>query len=401
MRLLLVTQDFPPNTGGIETYSMELAKRFVESSEDFAVMAPSHHDAPQLDENLPFPVYRIPVKNSLLPLAAPFPVMYYMLKKTLAAPFPVMYYMLKTRFDTALHAQWQTSGSSIFSRKLGYPKHIYVAAHARELLISPFNGDSGWISQKLHNRRKKMFSKIDGFFPVSNYTASLLHKEGIPKQKTNVVGNGTDPAVFKPIDTRDLAEQLNVQNKKVILSICRLVPRKGLDLVIKAVAELVKKRKDIVYLIGGTGPDDKKLQSLVSEYELENHVRFLGRIPDHKMAAYYSLGDVFVMPARNEPPDVEGFGIVFLEANSCGTPVIGSKTGGIPDAVVHGETGFLIDNNNLVQLINYLEELLSNPELARSMGAKGRERILQKATWDHVADSILSKMELINEKESR
>lgn len=386
MRLLLVTQDFPPNTGGIETYSMELAKRFVNFAEDFAVMAPSHQNASQIDDTLPFPVYRIPVKNSLLPLAAPFPVMYYMLEK---------------RFDTALHAQWQTSGSSIFSKKMGYPKNIYVAAHARELLISPFNGDSGWFSRKLHSRRKKMFAKIDGFFPVSNYTASLLHKEGIPKHKTHVVGNGTDPSVFKPIDTRDLAEELNVQNQKVILSICRLVPRKGLDLVIKAVAELVKKRKDIVYLIGGTGPDEKKLQSLVSEYELENHVRFLGRIPNHKMAAYYSLGDVFVMPARNEPPDVEGFGIVFLEANSCGTPVIGSKTGGIPDAVVHGETGFLIDNNNLEQLINYLEELLNNPELAHNMGAKGRERILEKATWDHVADSILSRMELINEKVSR
>ena len=321
MRLLLITQDFPPNTGGIETYSFELAKRFYESVEQFAVIAPSHSKSKVLDPSLSFPVYRIPVKNSLLPLAA---------------PFPVMYHAVSQKFDTVFHSQWQTVGASIFSKKMGHPNNIFVAAHARELLISPFYGNSGWFSKKLHNKRKKMFAKIDGFFPVSNYTASLLHKDGIPNYKTHVVGNGTDPTVFKPEDTRKLANDLNVQNKKVILSICRLVPRKGLDLVLKAVSKILDRRKDIMYLIGGTGPDDKRLQSMAVEYGISDNVKFLGRIPDKKMASYYSLSDIFVMPASNEPPDVEGFGIVFLEANSCGTVVIGSKTGGIP--VAHGET---------------------------------------------------------------
>lgn len=378
MRLLLITQDFPPNTGGIETYSFELAKRFHESVDHFAVIAPSHSNSEILDSSLSFQVYRVPVKNSLLPLAA---------------PFPVIYYAVKHKFDTVFHSQWQTAGASILSKKTGNPKNIFVAAHARELLISPFYGNSGWFSKKLHNKRKKMFAKIDGFFPVSNYTATLLHKDEIPNYKTHVVGNGTDPTVFKPKDTRELANELNVKNKKVILSICRLVPRKGLDLVLKAVANILNRRKDIIYLIGGTGPDDKRLKSLVQKYGIGDHVKFLGRIPDQKMAGYYSLSDIFVMPASNEPPDVEGFGIVFLEANSCGTVVIGSKTGGIPDAVSHGETGFLIEDRNLEELIYYLEKLLNNHELAVEMGNKGRERVLEKATWDHVANSILSKMD--------
>ncbi|NGP76779.1 glycosyltransferase family 4 protein [Balneolaceae bacterium YR4-1] len=386
MRLLLVTQDFPPNTGGIETYSFELAKRFVTSVEFFAVIAPTHEDADAFDRKLSFPVYRIPVKNSLLPLVA---------------PFCVIYFMFKNKFDTAFHTQWQTSFASVLSRKAGYPKHIYVAAHARELLLRPFNGDNGWLSEKLHSIRKKLFKSIDGFFPVSNYTASLLHNDGVPQSDTYVVGNGTDPEVFKPKNTATLAEELDIGNKKVILSICRLVPRKGLDLVVEAMQQIVLSNEDVTYLIGGTGPDEGRLRALVTDLGLNDHIRFLGRIPDEKMASYYSMADVFVMPAGNNPPDVEGFGIVFLEANACETVVIGSRTGGIPDAVIHGETGYLIENKNVEQLIDSLLKLLNNEELANQMGKKGRERILREATWDHVSDSLLENMKRINKQSER
>lgn len=383
MRLLLVTQDFPPNTGGIETYCFELAKRFAKSTEHFAVLAPSQKNAKSLDKNLPYSVYRIPVKNSLLPLMI---------------PIPVMYFSMMQKFDTVLHAQWQTVGASVLSKKLGYPKHIYVAAHARELLISPFYGKGGRASGKLHSWRKKLLAKVDGFFPVSKYTASILIEEGISDHKIHVVGNGTDPEVFKPQNTSSLAEELNLSDKKVILTICRLVSRKGIDLVLHALKKVTEQRQDVVYLIGGIGPDEQRLKSLVSEFGLGEYVRFLGRIPDDKMASYYSISDVFVMPASNEPPDVEGFGIVFLEANACGTAVIGSKTGGIPDAVIHGETGYLIDEQNPGQLVDYLIKLLNNKELATKMGVQGRKRILNEATWDSVAASILEKMNLINHR---
>lgn len=386
MRLLLVTQDFPPNTGGIETYCFELARRFVTSTEHFAVLAPSHRDAKSVDHNLAYPVYRIPVKDSLLPLMA---------------PVPEIYHSIKEKFDTVLHAQWQTVGASIWAKKFGYPEHIYVASHARELLISPFAGNEGWVTDKLHHWRKKMFQKADGFFPVSHYTASLLQDDGVSKQKIHVVGNGTDPEVYYPQKTGILRQNLQLDNKKVILTICRLVPRKGIDLVLKALKSIKEQRQDVVYLIGGTGPDEQRLRSLVSELELDDDVQFLGRIPDDKMAAYYSLGNVFVMPARNDPPDVEGFGIVFLEANACETAVIGSNTGGIPDAVIHGETGYLIEENNLNQLTDFLTRLLTDEELARKMGRKGRKRILNEATWDHVAESVLQKMRLINQNQLR
>jgi phosphatidylinositol alpha-1,6-mannosyltransferase len=269
MRLLLVTQDFPPNTGGIETYCFELSKRFSKEVEHFAVIAPSHKDAGPFDSQLPYRVYRIPVKNSLLPLLA---------------PIPVVHFSQKDKFDTILHAQWQTVGASVLSRKLGYPDNIYVSAHARELLISPFYGSGGIASETLHSWRKKLLGKVNGFFPVSEYTASLLYENGIPEQTIHVLGNGTDPELFKPKNSHALAEEFDLSDKQVILTICRLIPRKGIGLVFGGLSYITKKRQDVMYLIGGTGPDKQRLQSLVSQLELENFVRFLGRIPDKRMA---------------------------------------------------------------------------------------------------------------------
>lgn len=383
MRLLLVTQDFLPNTGGIETYCAELAKRFVTSVDDFAVLAPYDKGAKQIDNQLAFPVYRIPAKNSLLPLAA---------------PLPEAFIAVKHQFDTVLHAQWQTLGASLLSKKMGYPDNIYVAAHARELLISPFAGQGGWLSKRLYASRKKMFKKVDGFFPVSNYTASLLRQDGVPDDKISVISNGTDPNRFAPQNTKEFAEELGLVGKKVMLTICRLVPRKGIDLVLSALRKIKEEVPEVMYLIGGNGPDKQRLQSLVTEWELGSHVRFLGRVPDEEMADYYSLADVFVMPARNDPPDVEGFGIVFLEANACGTPVIGSRTGGIPDAIVDGQTGYLVDEGNSEELIQRSIELLKDDELAYKMGEQGRKRVLNEANWDYVAENLLQNMDRINKR---
>ncbi len=378
MNLLLVTQDFPPKTGGIETYSYELAKRFQNGVEDFAVIAPSHPQASVLDSNMPFKVLRIPVKDSLLPVFA---------------PLAMLDLIGNSRFDVVLHAQWQTAIASVLTKKLiGYPKKIYVSAHARELLIEPFEGKGGRISKQLNFMRKKLLSAVDGFFPVSRYTADLLEKEGVSQKKIEVVKNGTDPQFFTPKGTKALAEKLKVEDKKVILSICRLVPRKGMDLVLHALEKIVRKNPNVIYLVGGSGPDSFRLKELCDKLDLKEHVKFLGRIPEVELPYYYSLANVFVMPAKSDPPDVEGFGIVFLEANACKTPVIGTQTGGIPDAIVNGETGLLVEEDNIEELTAAIWKLINNSNLARRMGENGRKRIVSEINWDTSAQKILSKM---------
>lgn len=378
MNLLLVTQDFPPKTGGIETYSFELAKRFYTNVKKFGVIAPSHPRAKEIDNNVRFPVFRIPVKDSLLPFVA---------------PIALLDVIGNSSFDVVLHAQWQTAIASVLTRKMiGYPKKIYVAVHARELLIEPFAGQGGPISKQLHNFRKKLLSQVDVFFPVSQYTAGLLEEEEISQEKIQVVKNGTDPHFFAPKDTKELAKELKVEDKKVILSICRLVPRKGMDLVLHALKEIVSRDSDVVYLVGGSGPDSFRLKRLCEILNLQDHVQFLGRISEEELPYYYSLANVFVMPAKSNPPDVEGFGIVFLEANACNTPVIGSKSGGIPDAIVDGKTGLLVDEGNIEQLTTAIWKLIRNEELSRKMGEAGRRRILSEINWDRSAQKILSVM---------
>ena len=175
-------------------------------------------------------------------------------------------------------------------------------------------------------------------------------------------------------------------------TVCRLVPRKGIDTTLEAVALLRERIPGLRYAIGGSGPDRERLESRVRDRGLQDTVRFLGRVPDLEMANCMSAADVFCMPARSEPPDVEGFGLVFLEAGACETAVIGAKAGGVPDAIVHGETGLLVEPSDPRGLAEALHQLLTQPSVRTRMGAAARARIQAQCTWDHVASGLMDAM---------
>jgi phosphatidylinositol alpha-1,6-mannosyltransferase len=143
----------------------------------------------------------------------------------------------------------------------------------------------------------------------------------------------------------------------------------------------------------GDGEQLDDLRSLSEKLNLSDRVHFTGSIPHQKLNDYYNLADIFVMSSKTMKPDVEGFGIVFLEANACGKPVIGSRSGGIPSAIIDGETGFLVDESEPEQLANKIAYLLDHPELANQLGEQGRERILSEANWDNVAETMFNIME--------
>lgn len=212
MNLALITQDFPPETGGIQTYAIELANRLARKCKNFIVIAPDKPFAWQLDRTLPYPVHRIPTKNTLLGL-----------KAIPEAPLIFQKYNIKKVF----HTQWQTLPLSIFSRNLGVIDDIYLAAHCRELLFNPFyrypiaRSGYGWYMQRL-------LKEVDLFFPVSVYTGNLLHKMGIEKDQIKVVINGTNPEKFHPVNTNDVRKNIGIKRDNVLLSVARLVPRKVL-----------------------------------------------------------------------------------------------------------------------------------------------------------------------------
>jgi len=372
MKLAFITQDFPPEIGGIQTYSYEIAKRLASRCEDFVVVVPDKPDAQSIDSQLGFEVIRIKTKNTLLGYAA----------------IPKVMRILKRRqIDTIFHAQWQTLPVSIRAKKRGLVSRICVAAHARELFFNPFSKQK-IIGDWYGNYRKKLLTQADFFVPVSQYTSNALGQFGIEESKRKVVINGTDPDFFFPLNNKSLKEKYGYRNQKILLTTTRLVERKGVDTVLQALPKIIDDIPNIKYLIIGEGGFKLELQRIIKELQLGNYVEFIGRVPYSQLNEYYNLADVYVMPSKAVMPDIEGFGIVFLEAGACGKAVIGTRTGGIPDAILHEQTGLLVDEQNPLQLAEAITRLLADDALRTRMGKAGRARVLHEANWDRVGELI-------------
>jgi D-alanyl-D-alanine dipeptidase len=160
------------------------------------------------------------------------------------------------------------------------------------------------------------------------------------------------------------------------------------DTVIRALPRVLQTVPDAVYVVAGDGPDADYLEALARAEGVDDHVIFAGRLSWEHLRACYTAAQVFALPARQADPDVEGFGIVFLEANACETPVIGARTGGIPDAIADGQSGLLVPPDHPEALAEALVRLLSDPERASEMGRQGRRRVLDGFTWSHAAERI-------------
>lgn len=373
MRLLFITQDFPPDVGGIQTYSWEVAHRLAARADHMTVMAPDRPDTASVDSAASFRVLRLPGRPDLLPLS-------------LLPALPAR--ARRTQADVAVHAQWQTVGASVLARALlGRPRRIVCAAHGRELLFNPASAYPG-LGATYDCLRRTLLHQVDAFLPVSHYTAGLLHEKGISPRRTHVVPNGTDPGRFRPRDGAPLRERLGLTDRTLLLTVGRLVRHKGIDTVLRALPTLAEDCPDVAHVIAGAGPDRSRLERIADRRGVRGRVRFVGEIDHDRLPLYYSAADLFVMPAREDPPSVEGFGLVFLEANACGTPVIGTCTGGIPDAIREGETGLLVPPNAPDALAEAAVHVLTSPEVAERLGRQGRHRAVHEANWDVIADRI-------------
>lgn len=235
---------------------------------------------------------------------------------------------------------------------------------------------------------------------VSRYTASLVERAGVDPNRVEVIHPGLDPGRFRPLPSNSELRKRLLQDRhrdRVILTVGNLVARKGQDTTIRALPGLLRRVPDVSYLIVGEGPHRNQLESLALELGVREHVVFAGSLPNEDVAQIYALCDVFVMPSRSEwdKNDVEGFGIVYLEASACGKPVIGAWSGGVPEAVVHEATGLLVDPMSPDELSRALERLLKDQELANRLGEQGRQRAVQEFTWTEVAERVQRTLESV------
>jgi phosphatidylinositol alpha-1,6-mannosyltransferase len=204
-----------------------------------------------------------------------------------------------------------------------------------------------------------------------------------------VVPNGTDPERFAPRDATQFREELGLTGRPVALSVGRLIRRKGFDVLIDAFGRVLRRHPRAVLLIVGDGPERWRLEARARRSGVAAAVRFEGAVSAAALPRYYNLADVFAAPIKSEPPDVEGFGLVFLEASASGVAVVGPDRGGPCEAIVHGQTGLCVDPTSADAVANALTELFDHPDRARALGARGRAVVVERGTWDRAAQTLL------------
>ena len=229
-------------------------------------------------------------------------------------------------------------------------------------------------------------ASIDSLTYLGDFTQRAISKSLSKEsaQKMVKIAPGIDVDHFCPQDSTALRKELGVENKRVIVSVGRLVHRKGQDHLIQAMPEILKSVPDAHILMVGQGPYLSYLKQLVEKLDLVDHVSFIGRIQYNQLPQYICAGDIFAMPSRSRffGLEVEGLGIVYLEASACGLPVIAGSSGGAPDAVVNGVTGFVVDGENDQEIASAAINLLKDIDGAKAMGQAGREWIIENWRWE-------------------
>lgn len=242
----------------------------------------------------------------------------------------------------------------------------------------------------------RCLKRMDKIICVSSYTRTQCIRRGIPAALCEVIPNGVNMLEFADQFTstgmrnlQSLAGKM-IKGRKVLLTVGRLIERKGVvHFITEIMPRLLAQRPDITYLIVGEGPQRDLIETRIASLHLGNHVALLGRIDDDTLRATYSVADLFVMPNIPVQNDIEGFGLVALEAAAAGRYVVASKLDGIPEAIIPGQNGTLIDPLDADTYVNTILDLLADDEKREGLGNQAREFVRSRYSWDIVARRYL------------
>lgn len=230
--------------------------------------------------------------------------------------------------------------------------------------------------------RNAIYSCADGVIAANEFARANLLRIGVAEDKIFKILPGVDREKFVPQRPNpELITRYGLAGKKIILSVGRLVARKGHTRLLQALNQIRDRVPQFHYLIAGEGPEKQAILSLAAQLGLSPQVTLVGKLTDEQLPDFYNACDVFALVNHVVEGDLEGFGMVFVEANACGKPVIGGRSGGTAEAVVDGKTGFLVDPENYEEIAARLLLLLQNDELSQRMGAAGLERARTEFNW--------------------
>jgi len=252
--------------------------------------------------------------------------------------------------------------------------------HGEDLAAALTSREHGWLARQVCRRAARVFCN-------SRFTADLVSSVGTAPSRISVVYPGVDIERFHPDVDRGLRAVLAPAGP-MLLSVGRLQRRKGHDLAIQAVGRIAASFPGLRYVIAGDGTERPRLEELVRSLGVAEQVVFLGEVEDTRLPLLYAACDVFLMPTRRDGADVEGFGIVYLEAAASGRPSIGGRNGGVPEAVADGQSGMLVSGEDPVELATTLEDLLRSDTLRQRLGAEGRRRVAETFTWARAAERV-------------
>lgn len=366
-KILCITNDFGPRAGGIETFIIGLIERAPFGS--FIVYTSSQGDTSLYDQEW---LERYGVE------------------------------IIRDKSKILLPSMRVSRAVSALVRRRGIEKVFFGAAAPLGLLSQPLrrvgvkriialtHGHEVWWAKlwPFSWAMRRIGKGVDvltylGDFTKKAISASLRLSDAAAMVR---IAPGIDSKHFAPDPTSaELKRELELEGKRVIVSVGRLVHRKGQDTLVEALPFILEKNPDAHLLFVGVGPHLEYIHKRAIQLGVLSHISFVGRVQYSELPRFISVGEVFAMPSRSRLAglEVEGLGIVYLEASACELPVVGGLSGGAPDAVIEGETGYSVDGLNPAAVAAAINTLFADPELAKAMGKRGRQWIIDEWEWRH------------------
>jgi phosphatidylinositol alpha-1,6-mannosyltransferase len=378
LRFMLLTNSFLPHAGGSRFYYFNLFKRIASCGDEVTIMTSKIPGWQVFDAREQTAGFKI--KRRFTPLRG----LSYSQLPRIAGPMLAAGSECLFRRPDILHCgDLYPEGliGVVLKRTLGIPFIAYC--HGEDITLT----DQRRYQPKV---RDVIYRTADAVIANGDFACENLLRIGIEWEKIHRITPGLDTSVFFPEESdAKLRERYGIGGKDVVLmTVARLVQRKGHARIIRALAELRADIPSFKYVIVGRGPIEAELRALAAQLNLLDKVVFAGFVPDGELNRHYNMADIVAMPNTEVAGDVEGFGMVFLEANAAGKPVIGGRSGGASAAVADGESGFLVDSYGDEELHDALRKLLTERSLRKRMGAEGLRRVRAEFDWDSRAATL-------------
>ncbi len=365
-KILCITNDFGPRAGGIETFVIGLIERLPHNS---VIVYTSRQDGSEPFDKKWFTEFGVEVIRDRSRILLP----------SLRVGRKVRALVCSRGITTVFFGAAAPLGLLSQGLRRSGVKRIVALTHGHEVWwakVWPFS----WAMHRIGNG-------VDNLTYLGNLTRTEISRALSQRAADSMrkIAPGIDTNHFAPrADAQALRAELGLSQKKVIVSVGRLVHRKGQDTLIESMPKILVQIPDAHLLFIGEGPYKDYLVKRAAELKVSHAITFIGRIQYAELPRYICVGDIFAMPSRSRLAglEVEGLGIVYLEASACGLAVIGGKSGGAPDAVLEGETGFAVDGTSADSVAEAAITLLGDPERARQMGARGRQWIIDEWRWE-------------------